>query len=120
MIDAVGYFFILLGLFFTFTGTLGIVRFKDVYLRLHAATKSLTFGFTFFVFGAGLLTHDPNAIAKTVLIVAFQFLTSPLSAQMIARAAVLRGIKPLRQSAGNDQAPILELQEHASKGNSAS
>lgn len=111
MIDVIAYVFIYLGLFFTVVGTVGVFRFRDVYLRLQAASKSLTFGFSFFVFGIGLLTYDPNEIAKAVLIVAFQFLTSPLAAQMIARAAVSRGIMPRRKSAEDELAPITDFEE---------
>ncbi|MGF1574050.1 MAG: monovalent cation/H(+) antiporter subunit G [Sumerlaeia bacterium] len=101
---------IYLGLFFTIVGTVGVFRFSDVYLRLQASSKSLTFGFSFFVFGIGLLTYDANEIAKAVLIVAFQFLTAPLAAQMIARAAVQRGIMPRRKSSENEMASPVEIQ----------
>lgn len=84
-----------LGLAFVVLGAIGILRFRDVYLRLQAASKSLTFGFGFLIMGAGLLTGDPATILKAATAVLFQFLTAPLAAMILARAALKRGIDPL-------------------------
>jgi multicomponent Na+:H+ antiporter subunit G len=84
------------GTFFVFTGCLGVLRFEDVYLRLQASSKSITFGFGFVMLGAGLLAEDWDLFAKAMLAVAFQFLTAPVAAQTIARAAMMRGHKPVK------------------------
>jgi multicomponent Na+:H+ antiporter subunit G len=84
----------ILGLFFTFVGSLGVLRFEDVYLRLQASSKTLTFGFGFIVMGAGIAAGDIDSLVKAVIAVAFQVVTAPLAAQVIARAALSRGIKP--------------------------
>lgn len=108
MIDWIALGFLYIGLFFLFVGTLGIYRFKDVYLRLHASSKSLTFGFSFIIFGVGLMVGTPDAIAKSLIAVVFQFVTAPLAAQMIARSALLRGLKPLKMSGQNLTADTVE------------
>lgn len=95
MIDSIAFVMMLFGAAFLLIGTIGILRFRDVFLRLHAASKSLTFGFGFFILGASLLSHDVIVILEAGLAVLFQFITAPISAQMIARAALRRGIRPL-------------------------
>jgi monovalent cation/proton antiporter MnhG/PhaG subunit len=59
----------------------GILRFDDVYVGLHAASKPVT--------GAAATTGDPAMLGRAVLIAAFFFLTSPVSAHAIAARGVL-------------------------------
>jgi multicomponent Na+:H+ antiporter subunit G len=95
-------FFILLmfvGLFFVLTGALGVVRFRDIYLRMHASSKAGTLGFALFIAGAALLSNynepSPEVLAKAGLAIIFQFLTAPVAAHMIARVALQKGVRPL-------------------------
>ncbi|MCX7719193.1 MAG: monovalent cation/H(+) antiporter subunit G [Candidatus Sumerlaeaceae bacterium] len=94
MSEIVGWGFAWTGLFFLFVGTLGVLRFEDVYLRIQAASKNLTFGLGFLLPGVALLTGDGGALAKAVVVVAFQFLTAPIAAHVMARSALRRGIQP--------------------------
>jgi multicomponent Na+:H+ antiporter subunit G len=94
MIEWAGWICAGLGLFFLFVGTLGVLRFEDVYLRIQAASKNLTFGLGFLLPGVALLAGDGGALAKAFVIVAFQFLTAPIAAHMMARSALRRGIQP--------------------------
>jgi multicomponent Na+:H+ antiporter subunit G len=66
----------------------GIVRFDDVYLRLHAASKLLFIGLLPLL-ATTATTGDPAMLGRAVLIAAFFFLTAPVSAHAIARAAYL-------------------------------
>lgn len=84
------------GLAFMVVGVIGVVRFEDVFLRLQAASKCLTFGFTFMVIGAVMLAGDAGDYAKVALAILFQFLTAPVAAQMVARSALVRGIRPAK------------------------
>jgi len=89
-----------IGLFINAMCVVGLLRFPDLYTRLHAATKTTTFGSIFIVAGVILKTflydQTPNitimvhsAIALVVII-----FTNPISAHAIARAALIHGIKP--------------------------
>lgn len=101
MID---YFFILLifiGVFFVLTGAMGILKFKDPYTRLHAASKGTTFGFAFIVMGAAFLSGNASDIGKALVAVIFQFSTTPIAAHMIARLAIRKGIHPVRNAKGD-------------------
>ena len=84
------------GMAFMLIGVIGVVRFEDVFLRLQAASKCLTFGFTFMAIGAVVLVGDPGDYAKVALAILFQFLTAPVAAQMVARAGLVRGIRPAK------------------------
>lgn len=88
----------LIGLFFVFTSAIGVLKFPDVYTRLHAISKGTTFGFGFMLLGAAFLIGDETDMAKTLLAILFQFFTAPISAHMIARVALRRGIKPVSNS----------------------
>ena len=87
---------IAIGTFFVFVGSLGVARFEDVYLRLQASSKSLTFGLVFFLPGIALMIQDVDVLGKAILAIAFQFLTAPIAANVIARAAIRRGQRPMK------------------------
>ena len=54
---------LLIGLFFLLTGTFGLLRLKDVYTRMHATSKSTTFGVAGVVLARAILP----AIFRTLL-----------------------------------------------------
>ncbi|MBO8126089.1 MAG: Na+/H+ antiporter subunit G [Firmicutes bacterium] len=92
-------FFILFGLFFVLTGSIGLIRFPDVYTRLHAPTKSATLG-VFGILIASIIHQASHGFLgiKEILTTVFLFLTAPVGAHMIARAAYLTGVQPAQQS----------------------
>jgi multicomponent Na+:H+ antiporter subunit G len=68
-------------------GALGLVRLPDVFGRMHAATKPPTLGVVFVVLGASLRVRDLSDLGLLVLVVMLQFLTAPVGAHLISRAA---------------------------------
>jgi len=94
--------FILLGIMFDFFGVLGLVRLPDVYNRLQAATKCVTFGSAGILFGVFIIQGFNNFGFKVILGIVFIFLTSPVSAHAISRAAHRSKI-PLAQESIVDQ-----------------
>jgi len=81
---------ILAGAAFTFIGSLGLVRFRDFYTRLHGPTKATTLGVGclliassvfFSVSGESLSLHE-------MLVSLFLFITAPISAHLLAKAAL--------------------------------
>ncbi len=85
--ELIGMVFILLGIMFDFFGVLGLVRLPDVYNRLQAATKCVTFGSAGILFGVFIIQGFNNFGFKVILGIVFIFLTSPVSAHAISRAA---------------------------------
>ena len=74
---------------------LGLVRFPDVFSRMHAATKPATLGLLLVILGAALRQDEGGNATKLLLVAAFQFLTAPVAAHMIGRAAYRSGIGAL-------------------------
>lgn len=103
---------LLLGLFFLLTGTIGLLRLKDVYSRMHATSKSTTFGVAGVLLAALIyfrfLGLSPGL--KESLILGFLLLTAPLGAHMIARAAYRTGV-PMWRGGTVDQFKDWEEQE---------
>jgi multicomponent K+:H+ antiporter subunit G len=86
--------FMLIGLAFTIFGSIGLVRLPDFYTRMHAPTKATTLGVSS-VLAAAALTLPGNVVAtglKAGLVIVFLFLTAPIGAHMLARAARHRGV----------------------------
>ncbi|MBA5941924.1 MAG: monovalent cation/H(+) antiporter subunit G [Methanophagales archaeon] len=82
-----------IGTLFFIVGTIGLIRFPDVYTRLHAATKCDTLGLGMIFAGIMLYEGATFASVKIMFIVIFIFLTNPTAAHAIARAAHIHGIK---------------------------
>ena len=82
---------LLVGGLFALVGAIGLVRFRDFYMRLHAPTKATTLG----VGGVLLASMVASAAQGTLsvaelLITLFIFVTAPVSANLLAQAALHR------------------------------
>jgi len=95
------------GLFFHTMGVLGILRFPDVYTRLHADTKATTFGSIFIALAAVLAALKPalagegggawtwvNLIVHIAFAVVVLLVTNATGGHAIARAAWRAGYRP--------------------------
>jgi len=82
-------FFLLVGIFFIVTGTVGLLRLPDLYNRIHAPTKATTLGVSSIILGAVIHFYGilPDAGFKELLAIVFIFLTAPVGAHMLAKAA---------------------------------
>ena len=79
----------LLGTFLIVLACIGLVRFPDVFCRMHAAGKAGTLGVVLVVLGATVhfAGTDQDIWMRGLLAVFFQFLTSPAATHLLARAA---------------------------------
>jgi multicomponent Na+:H+ antiporter subunit G len=78
---------VLLGAFFNLITAIGIVRLPDVYTRMHASTKAGTLGVGCVVLACAIYFASLAIGAKAFLVIAFLFLTAPVSGHLIGRAA---------------------------------
>lgn len=85
--DLVGTLLLVAGSAFTLLATVGLHRFDSVFARMHAASKSSTFGLGLILSGAALRLLDAGAIAKLVLVGLLALLTIPAGVHLIARSA---------------------------------
>jgi len=115
--DCIIYIFLGIGVFFNALAGVGLLRFPDVYTRLHAGTKCTTFG-SIFIIGSVIIIglkmwwgHDTNgsvlAIHSAFALIAI-LLTNPVGAHAIARAAHKSGVMPA-------QAVIDELKDKSTE-----
>lgn len=86
--------FLIVGGAFSFLAALGVLRFPDVYTRLHAAAKAGPVGAGCALLGLAVATLDASVVLRAIAGIAFLVLTSPISAHLLARAAYLAGIRP--------------------------
>lgn len=78
--------FILAGSFFILVAAIGLLRFKDLYSRLHAGTKAPSFGIFLIVLGVSIFFNSPVVYIKGLFIVVFIYLTAPLAAHAIVKS----------------------------------
>jgi multicomponent Na+:H+ antiporter subunit G len=85
LVDLISWIFMLGGLFFFTTGALGLIRFPDIYTRLHAVTKADNVGLG--LLSAGLLMQAPSLQAGLlmVLIWLLAIASAATSCQLLAR-----------------------------------
>lgn len=69
----------------------GLLRFSDVFSRMHAATKPATLGLGLVVAGAMIAAGDPGARAKLAVVLVLQLVTAPVGAHLVGRAAFRSG-----------------------------
>ncbi len=88
---------LLAGAAFFLAGTTGLLRFPDVYTRLHALTKADNLGLGLIVLGLALQAQPRTTAPKLLLIWLLVLVASATAAHLIATAALRGGIQP-RQS----------------------
>jgi multicomponent K+:H+ antiporter subunit G len=80
---------LVVGGLFALVGAIGMLRFKDFYMRLHAPTKATTLGVGGVLLGS-LAAHwaQGDWQLHELLIALFLFVTAPISANLLAKAAL--------------------------------
>ncbi|UCF12164.1 MAG: Na+/H+ antiporter subunit G [Thermoplasmatales archaeon] len=105
IVDIIVYILLAIGVFFNLLAGVGLLRFPDVYTRLHAGTKCTTFG-SIFICGSVVLLglkywiqgnpeYSTLSIHTAGALIAI-LLTNPTGAHAIARAAHRSGVAPVR------------------------
>ena len=100
MIDLLISCLILIGLFFTLSSTLGLVRFPDLYTRMHGPTKAATLGVSAIVLATlihSFYSAQSQGFTET-LVIFFLFLTAPAAAHMIAKAGLAKKVAVYRST----------------------
>jgi multicomponent Na+:H+ antiporter subunit G len=91
VVDVITSVLLLTGVGLALLAGIGLQQFEDVFARIHAATKAITLGLLLIGIAACLQVQDRGDIAKILLAVSLQFITAPVSAHMIGRAAYRAG-----------------------------
>lgn len=83
----IAYVLLLVGLTFDFFGVLGLIRLPDLYSRLQAAVKCVTFGSAVILLGVFIFFGFNSSGYKALMGMGIILVTAPVSAHAIARAA---------------------------------
>jgi multicomponent Na+:H+ antiporter subunit G len=94
LIDLLSVVLLLGGAAFFFAGTVGMLRFPDVFSRLHALTKGDNVGLGLTVLGLAVRAESFAVVGKLVLIWMLVLLAGATASHLIARSSLRRGIKP--------------------------
>lgn len=88
VLDIIGQLLALLGAAIFVAAAIGLHRFRDPYSRISAVATAAGLGVSFVTVGVVLMDPQITNVAKVVIAVTLQLLTSAVAAMVIARAAV--------------------------------
>jgi multicomponent Na+:H+ antiporter subunit G len=91
MLDLTALILILVGAVLCLIAAIGLLRFRDVPTRLHAATKPQVLGLILICLAIALSLRSWPVVAFLVPVVLIQLATAPLSAHMVGRQAYRNG-----------------------------
>jgi len=94
LLHGLGMVLVLAGMPFFFVGTVGLLRFPDVYTRLHALGKADNIGLGLVCLGMALQTGSLLGAAKLLLIWLLVLAAAASGATLIAGTAYARGVRP--------------------------
>ena len=83
---------VVLGTALGLLSAIGIVRMPDVYIRLQVASKASSLGIALLMLGVAAHFDALSVTVRALMVVVFLFLTAPVAAHVIGRAAYLTGV----------------------------
>ncbi len=92
--EIAGILLVVLGMPFFLAGTIGLLRFPDVFTRLHAVTKADNLGLGLVVLGLLVQSDSLSMGCKLLLIWLLVLVGSATACHLVAQAALKRGIRP--------------------------
>mgnify|MGYP001076567740 CR=1 FL=1 len=94
ILNLASWIFLLGGSFFAVVGGIGVLRMPDLFTRLHAAGITDTMGAGMILFGLMFQGGLTLVTVKLILILAFVWISSPVSTYALARATLAHGQEP--------------------------
>lgn len=94
-IDAISWTSLVVGGIFCIVGAVGLLRMPDFYTRMHAASVIETLGAGLILLGLLLQAGWTLVAVKLLMLGLLIFFASPTATHALAKAAMLRGLKPL-------------------------
>ncbi|MBU0483444.1 MAG: monovalent cation/H(+) antiporter subunit G [Proteobacteria bacterium] len=94
ILNDIGLLFIGIGMLFFISGTIGLLRFPDIYTRLHAMTKADNVGLGLLVLGLSCQADSWQTVARLIFIWILVLIASSASCHLVARSALQKNIQP--------------------------
>ncbi|MAA99825.1 MAG: Na+/H+ antiporter subunit G [Stappia sp.] len=85
---------LVIGSLFSLIAAIGLLRLKDVYMRMHAGSKAGTLGSGLMLIALAVHAHQIDVITRAIAGVVFFLLTAPVAAHLLAKAALEVGYRP--------------------------
>lgn len=100
------------GAVFLLLAAVGIFRFPDLYSRMQAATKGATLGIALMLLGVAVYFDELGVTTRALLVIVFFFLTAPVAAHMLGRAAYILGVPLWEGTIGDELKGHYNLETH--------
>ncbi len=94
ILDIITWAALLVGCFFVFITGFGLLRFPDLYSRIHAGGMADTLASFLILGGLAVQSGFTLVTVKLLFIIAFLFFTSPTATYALAQATFVAGLKP--------------------------
>lgn len=107
--DIVAGILLVIGSSFILLAAIGVVRFDDIYARLHAGAKAPTLGIIGVGAGAAIMIGTTAAVVTAILVVLLQLIAGPVGAHILGRS-VYRRLRP--ELDGPDELADAERDDH--------
>ena len=102
VLDVLTVGFVAVGVVFFVAGTVGLLRFPDVYCRLHALTKADNLGLGFLVVGLALQAPGWAAGVQLVLVWLLALVSAATICHLLGGASVREGVPMVRHDGGKE------------------
>jgi multicomponent Na+:H+ antiporter subunit G len=97
---------LLVGSFFIFVASLGIVRMPDLFMRMSCSTKAGTAGIGALLFAVAVYFGELGVGSRALATFGFIFLTAPIGSHRIGRIAYLIGVPLWRRTVKDEMKDI--------------
>ena len=87
---------------FTLIAAIGVLRFPDVFMRMHAATKAGTIGVISSLLALALYFDDPAIRVRALLVALFLCITAPIVGHVLSRASLIAKVPLAPETHHND------------------
>ncbi|KKB76743.1 cation:proton antiporter [Devosia soli] len=98
----IGGLLLVFGALFSLLAAIGVLRFPDLFTRLHAASKAGAVGGGMVLLAVALISLDAAVFLRALIGIVFLLLTTPVSAHLLARASHLTGYRVSESTIRND------------------
>lgn len=120
MVEAATTLVLWVGTAFLLIASIAALRMPDVYCRLSASTKAVTFGASAMFIAAAVFHAGSAPMLRAIAGIVFFFATSPIAAHVVARAAFLRGTPQWAGSVVNEFPASVGLEHARADGDAGS
>jgi multicomponent Na+:H+ antiporter subunit G len=103
---------LIVGAGFLLLAAVGVVRMPDLFNRMQTASKAGTLGISCVLLAVALRMEDAGVALRCLLTIVFFFLTAPVAAHIIGRAAYFVGVPLWKHTVIDELRGQYDLQTH--------